>query len=77
MRYRTTADYASEAAHANRRVDELRVHLQRLIVLMHKHSMTVSEQETVALAMNACYMQPDDVTAILAGEKPWPTTRPR
>lgn len=77
MRYRSNADYRSEAAHARHNADELRVHLQRLIVLMHKRDMTASEQQTVARAMDACWMKPEDVQAIRKGEKPWPKTRPR
>lgn len=77
MRYRSNADYRSEAAYARRNADELRVHLQRLIVLMHKRQMTASEQQTVALAMDAIWMKAEDVEAIKAGDQPWPKPRPR
>ena len=77
MRYRLNADYRAAASYAQRNADELRVHLQRLIVLMHKRQMTASEQQTVARAMDACWMKPEDVQAIRKGEKPWPKTRPR
>jgi len=77
MRYRSNADYAAQTAYANRRADELQTHLQRLIVLMHKRSMTASERQTVALAMDAIWMKAEDVEAIRKRETPWPQVRPR
>ena len=74
MRYRSNADYAREAGHARRNAEDLRAHLQRLIVLLHKRDLTASEQQTVALAMDACWMKAEDVEAIRKGEKPWPKT---
>lgn len=72
MRYRSNLDYQRQSAYLSEQNAELRAHLQRLIVLMHKGEMSASEQHTVALAMDACWMKPADVEAIRKGEKPWP-----
>lgn len=72
MRYRSNLDYQNQSAYLTKQNAELRAHLQRLIVLMHKRELNASEQHTVALAMDACWMKPADVEAIRKGEKPWP-----
>jgi tRNA 2-selenouridine synthase SelU len=72
MRYQTNDDLRSQTVHLSAANERLRAHLTELVVLMHKRSMTDFEQARVAAAMDAIWMKPDQVTAILKREQPWP-----
>jgi hypothetical protein len=72
MRYQTNDSLRSESAHLSTANAQLRAHLTELVVLMHKRSMTDFEQARVAAAMNAIWLKPETVSAILNREQPWP-----
>jgi hypothetical protein len=72
LRYRTNDDLRAEGAHMAAANERLRAHLTELVVLMHKRSMTDFEQARVAAAMDAIWLKPDRVEAILNRTEPWP-----
>jgi hypothetical protein len=72
VRYRTNESYRNDTVHLSAANTRLRAHLTELVVLMHRHTMTDFEQARVTAAMEAIWLKPETVTAILKREQPWP-----
>jgi hypothetical protein len=72
LRYRSNDSLRSESAHLSAANAQLRAHLTELVVLMHKRPMTDFEQARVIAAMDAIWLKPETVNAVLKREQPWP-----